>query len=158
MGIIYKHVMWIVILTALLGISNAQHDHTQHIDVKFISGEARRLAWHKLEDLIKYIDEYSEAVRFVEKKYEDHFIHPKEEDRERLDQVWKEHFEPNYRDTYDRLLIISRVCQDIYPEASECKLEDDIWNDRYDLRGREFRKEFLKEIDKAVEEDVQLVK
>jgi hypothetical protein len=135
---------------------SAEHDHAKHIDAKFIAGEARRIAWHKKEDIQKYIADYSDAIRFIEKKYEDHFatVSNDPEENERLEKIWTENFMPNYHDTYDRLLIISHVCQDLYEKDPVCMLPDNIWNDKYDTRGEEFRKEFLAEVHKAVENDV----
>jgi hypothetical protein len=121
-------------------------------------GEARRVAWVKLSEIERYISDYIDAIRFIEKKFEDHFANPREEDLDRLEKVWKENFEPNYRDTYDRLLIISHVCKDVYDNSPSCELPSDIWNDKYDKRGEKFRTEFLAEVHKAVENDVQQVK
>ena len=152
--------MYYLAVLFLLSICQAQHDHSKHVDVDFIKSEARRLAWHQLDDMVKYIKEYSDTIRFIEKKYEDYFRDPDPDDSERvrLENIWKEHFEPSFRDTYDRVLIISSVCKDLYNNDAGCEIEDDIWNDKYDLRGREFRDEFLEEIHKAVEDDVQRVK
>jgi hypothetical protein len=109
--------MWVLLLVAAsLGLSSAGHDHSQHINQRFILGEARRIAWHSLEDIQRNIKDYTQAIRFIETKHEEYFNVPNKDDQVRLERVWKETFETNYRETYDRLLIISQVCSDLYNE------------------------------------------
>jgi hypothetical protein len=145
--------MWALILATVLSLSFGAHDHSQHIDAKFIAGEARRIAYLPLDAVVKYIEEYTEAIKFIERKFEDHFSDPSPDEKPRLQKIWQENFEPNYRDTYDRLLIISHVCQDVHNDPA-CELPDDMWNDKYDNRGEKFRAEFMEEVHKSVANDV----
>lgn len=40
----------------------AEHDHTLHIDAKFVHGEAMRSAWLSLDELEKNIIEFSDQL------------------------------------------------------------------------------------------------
>jgi hypothetical protein len=133
------------------------HDHAKHLDTGFIVGEARRVGWLKIEEILKTLEEYIGALRLIEAKYAESFADPDPEDKERLDKIWKEHFEPKYQDTHDRVFIISHVCLDVYND-NRCTLPDDIWNDKYDTRGAAFRDEFIQEVHKAIQEEVSQVK
>jgi hypothetical protein len=96
----------------------------------------------KLDDLLRDLNNYIEALRLIESKYEEYFADPDPADKDRINDIWKKHFEPKYRDTHDRIFIISHVCLDIYND-DKCVLPDDIWDDRYDRRGAAFRDEFV---------------
>ena len=131
-----------LILLGLMCLANAQHDHALHLDTKFIVGEARRVGWLKMEEITRNLQDYIEALRLIESKYAESFEDPAEEDKERLERIWKEHFEPKYRDTHDRIFIMSTVCLDIYDDEA-CRLPEDIWDDKYDNRGAGFRDDFI---------------
>ena len=49
--------LWLALLTAM-----AEHDHTLHIDAKFVHGEAMRSAWLSLDELEKNIIEFSDQL------------------------------------------------------------------------------------------------
>jgi hypothetical protein len=136
-------------LFLLLAVCYAQHDHTQHLDTTFIVGEARRVGWLKLDEILRTLEDYISALRLIERKYEESFANPDPADKERLDEIWKEHFEPKYHDTHDRVFIISHVCLDVYSEP-KCNLPEDIWNDKIDRRGLKFRDEFIIEVHSAI--------
>ena len=49
--------LWLTLISAI-----AEHDHTLHIDTKFVHGEAMRSAWLSLDELEKNIVEFSETL------------------------------------------------------------------------------------------------
>jgi hypothetical protein len=136
-----KTVLVLLVLSLSIAVL-AEHDHSEHLDKKFISSEAKRVAWLRLPDLLKALEDYTTALRSLEGKFSDWFEHDDPTKKERLDETWTMHFAPKYRDTHDRVFVISHVCLDIYGDE-KCKLPDDIWNDKYDKRGEAFRKEFI---------------
>jgi hypothetical protein len=111
----YSHVYFIALLSVVLVLS--EHDHNKHVNIAFINGESRRIAWYTLTDMIDSLKDYSDSIRFVEQKYEDLFLNPREGNEDRIKEIWRTHFEPSYRETYDRALILSHVCHDIYEDS-----------------------------------------
>ena len=81
-----------LIVLGLMTIANAQHDHELHLDTKFIVGEARRVGWLKIEEIERNLRDYIDALRLIETKYAESFENPAEDDKERLDRIWEEHF------------------------------------------------------------------
>lgn len=73
------------------------------------------------------------------------------------DQVWERHYVDIYRKMADRFLILTHVCEEIYDHNVECR-HNDPWEDKYDGRGVEFRKEFVIEIHDAIVDKVREIK
>ena len=55
-------------------------------------------------------------------------------------EIWEEYYMPMYREMTDRFLVYSHVCEYIFDGNPDCNHYDE-WEDKYDGRGPEFRKE-----------------
>jgi hypothetical protein len=42
----------------------------------------------------------------------------------------------------------------VYEDEPACNIPDDIWSEKYDIRGKEFRKEFEKEVENVRQTEV----
>lgn len=146
-----------ILLLFLCSLALAQHDHSLHVDSGFISGEARRVGWLSLDGIESAIKDYVDALKLYETKHSQFFANPKEGEAETVQQIWKEQFEPNLRGTVDRLLIAVNVCRDVY-DSPTCEVADDAFDIKLDTRGPEFREEFIREIHRAIKDEVSLVK
>lgn len=67
-------------------------------------------------------------------------------------QTWSELWAPHYRQMADRFLVYTHVCEFIWDANPECQHQD-TWEDKYDGRGAEFRKEYVEEIRKIIDEN-----
>ena len=57
----------------------------------------------------------------------------------------------------DRILVYTHVCEYMYDGNKECHHKD-IWEDNYDGRGEEFRKEFIEELRNVIGEKISQLK
>ena len=147
-------------LLALISFAtaNIEHDHTKHIDIDWVQKESRRVAWNKLDSILRQLEEARDGVIAVATKYDD-LVEPNKggEDEERMNKLWEETYLPLYRQYYDRFLILSTVCTDVYNDPA-CKKHEDPWNNKYDGRGENFMHEFVAEVDKTIQSDIVKIK
>ena len=54
----------------LFGHSYAQHDHSLHVDAKFVHGEALRTAWLTKQEMLEYIEDYVSALTHIAYTYD----------------------------------------------------------------------------------------
>ena len=71
------------------------------------------------------------------------------QDTSKFDKAWKNQIEPNYQQTIDKIIILSKVCKLLH-QSDSCEIPSYANNMKYDSRGGKFRKEFEKEIDDAI--------
>jgi hypothetical protein len=62
---------------------------------------------------------------------------------------WKEEFEANYADDFDKTLIASTVCKERYGNVRECHAYVP-WDHPFDTRDESLRSEFLREVEYAI--------
>lgn len=148
------------LIVSLLFLSAfAQHDHTLHIDSKFVHGEALRSAWLDKYELSDNIKEFVETLQHLNEQYETIIENPPADaDISALHELWIEKYQPSYRKSTDYLHVASHVCHDIYEKEKKCDIPENIWNNKCDGRGETFIDEFEEEIGKAIEGVVAQVK
>jgi hypothetical protein len=56
----------------------AEHDHSLHIDAKFVHGEALRVAWLSREEVQGNLKEYIETLRHLHGIYDNLILNPPE--------------------------------------------------------------------------------
>ena len=81
----------IIVLTCAL-IALGQHDHGRHVDAEFITGEAARVAYNPLENILNEINIYRDDIDFIEQKYNSIFSESKPEELEELTKLWEKQF------------------------------------------------------------------
>ena len=121
----------------------SEHNHADHVDTGFIRAEARRIGWLPLEDIKKSKDELVNELQSYEDKFEVWFKGKADPDAIK---VWEEKMRPKYRMAYDRMLIMSAVCFDVYNDSEVCGLESKDLENKYDMRTPQFLSEFKREI------------
>jgi hypothetical protein len=126
--------------------AGAEHDHSEHVDTGFIKGEARRFAWLPVEELKTNKDELVKELDTYEEKYETYFLNKEETNKDNAMAVWEGNMRPKYRKAYDRLLILSAVCFDVYNDQETCMLNSKDLENKYDGRSRQFLTDFKREI------------
>lgn len=147
-------------LLALISLvsANIEHDHTKHIDIDWVQKESRRVAWNKLDSILRQLEEAREGVVAVATKY-DELVEPHkgDDEEERMTKLWEETYLPLYRQYYDRFLILHTVCHDVYNDPA-CKKHEDPWSNKYDGRGENFVTEFLAEVHSVIANDIPKIK
>ena len=71
--------------------------------------------------------------------------------------IWKKHFAPSYRNQSDRFLILTRVCEEMWDGHNDCKHKD-LWDNKYDGRGDEFRTDYRKAVVDSIQDNLDLIK
>lgn len=112
----------------------AEHDHTLHIDAKFVHGEAMRSAWLSLDELEKNIIEFSDQLQAMNNLCEQNRGIPSNDPSRGFDSVWAERYMEAYRKTADYLLVASGICKDLYADE-RCTMSRSIWDEKCDQRG-----------------------
>ena len=129
-----------LIVSLLVLSAVAQHDHTLHLDSKFVHGEALRSAWLDKYELGDNIKEFVETLTTLNEQYENIVENPPEgsSEQEMLD-LWNEKYMPAYRKATDYLHVATHVCKDIYgTNESKCNIPENIWFNKCDGRGETF--------------------
>ena len=149
------------LILSLLALSAiAQHDHSLHIDSKFVHGEALRSAWLDKYEIGDNIKEFVDSITRLNEQYETLIENPPpDSDQNALDELWNEKYMPSYRKATDYMHVATHVCHDIYGAQEEkCKIPEGIWFNKCDGRGENFLDEFEEEIGKAIAGVVAQVK
>jgi hypothetical protein len=148
----------LVLVTVCVVLCSAEHDHSLHIDPKFIHGEALRVAWLSKSEIIENLSEYKDALGHLHSVYDELVLNPPEHTKdEPLDESWIDNYQANYRKAFDYLLVASHICQDIYSDE-QCNLPIGLWRNTCDGRGDKFVNDFVLEIHNAIKGIVADVK
>lgn len=134
-----------------------QHDHGRHVDAEFITGEAARVAYNPIENILNEIKIYQDDLGFIEEKYNSFLQENDPVMNEELQKIWEKNFEPNYRELVDRIIILSSVCYDVYNDEN-CKVPEEFFSGNIDGRDEVFRQEFMDEVHNALEGIVAKIK
>ena len=126
--------------------------------MEWVQKESRRVAWNKLDSVLRQLEEARDGVLAVATKY-DELVEPKKgtEDEARMNELWETTYLPLYRQYYDRFLILRAICSDVYNDPA-CKKHDNPWNNKYDGRGDNFINEFMEEVNKVIQSDIPAIK
>ena len=103
-----------LLYTILISLVLSQHDHGLHIPEKFIRGETRRASWLGKARLVDLIEEYKGILTGIATKYDKDFEIVAPDNRDAMAKIYKDQFEPVYRNITDYLLIYSHLCEDLF--------------------------------------------
>jgi hypothetical protein len=133
-----------ILFLLFIGLTDAWHNHGDHLDINFVHTEAARIAYNSKNVIVEDINNYIDMVRHLEEKHHVLFEQDrvKASEMPKIEKTWKEIYLPEYKELQDRLILLTAVCNDIFDFPTECTLPDNIWNQKIDGRGMQFRIEF----------------
>ena len=146
---------YLICLTSVL----AFHDHYKHLDLNYIGIETRRLTYMSEKEIYAKIENNRKAIKLLTDR---HRLLKESKSEEEAAAQWKQDFENEYADDFDRALTTQTYCQmmfrkpdNYYPEECDVGIK---WDHAYDTRDEDLRKEFLQEVDHKIKEVLQKVK
>ena len=100
-----------IILVLLPLFALAAQDHN-HLDLEWVKGETTRLTYQNRQAIYDTISKQKSAIRFLIEKH-DEIVKTDGE------AGWKQAFEEKYADDFDRALVTSEVCKNLYGRDDE---------------------------------------
>jgi hypothetical protein len=113
------------LLFALVCVAAAEeHDHRKHLDPNFLYKEAIRASYSSLESGLHAIKFLADSIAEMEASYDSKISYTINKP-DRFKEAWKLHIEPTYQATVDRLLVIVRVCAEMYKDP-RCTIPEEF--------------------------------
>ena len=138
----------------LIGTVIALHSHYEHLDLDFVSKETRRLTYLSEDTIFRKIENNKKALQILIDRH-DQIMNNFGETAGAAQ--WKEDFESEYCDDFDRALIAAKVCTELHDNSGDkCSVGVD-WGHKYETRDASLVKEFLAEVDEKIEEKLMYV-
>ena len=146
---------YLISLTTVL----AFHDHYKHLDLEYIGIETHRLTYMSEQDIYAKVENNRKAIKLLTDR---HRVLMEQKSEEEAAAQWKNDFEEEYADDFDRALLTQTYCWMMFrkpdnPDPEECDIGIK-WDHEYDTRDKELRKEFLQEVEHKIKEVLQKVK
>ena len=94
---------------------------------------------------------------FIENQFETAINSPSNKQRNDMRDLLDEKFGQQYRGLYDRVSILSHVCDEVFGDP-RCKMPEDLNKSHIDQRSTTFHEEFQVEINNALKDEVQIIK
>ena len=146
----------VIFYTLLISSTLAIHDHRMHESIEYMTKEGLKASHMPFNRLIQDIENRKADLAKLKNKWKiDIEARPKGE--EGYWKIWEEYYAPIYQEMTDRFLVYTHVCEYMYDGNEECHHKDN-WEDKYDGRGVEFRKEFIEELRNLIDEKIGQLK
>ena len=141
----------------LIAIALAQHDHSQHLDAEFITGETLRIGQLSLNSIERHLSDYKSDMHLYVGRWKNLVDRSGGEPSSQTKDEWHEWLGKGFRNIVDRILIAKMVCDELY-QSEICDMPPEINMMQLDGRGQTFREEFIDEVRGVVHSEVRKIK
>ena len=145
--------MVLVLFTLLATSMAATSEHIDSEEIEELVLSSCRMGWHRIT---KEIQKAKTDMEKLENKWNLDMEKRSGKD-DGYATIWRKHFAPAYRNNSDRFKIFTTVCEQMWDGNSDCKHKDS-WDDKYDGRGAQFRKEFVEEVSNVIRDNLDNIK